>query len=482
MTDKYWDQQISKLPKRFELIHITPAELASKFQSFLFSESNSHKYKKAILDRLLDLTLREISEQSEFYRKRCSSLDFNHELNIFDLHKLPFLNRKEVEEADEELKLEYARFSFSSYTSGTTSGKPLMIDRCEQEERYLQQFFSFLYPNRQTSDAPLVLSLTGTHHGRVLQIPGNAKVFPVSLSNTMRLHQAIQVLKRTYTIDGKKRRITIVAGPVDRILKFSTYVASYLGDIFTSQLRSIHTGGSYLTKHNREWLENIWNCKVVDVYSITEFFSRASKCEQCGWYHFSPYCISEVVGYSSWKPIADGGRGRLVLSSLYPFTQMMPFIRYSPEDLVEFKKVNCPNDNIGYRFLGRVKTALNLEPISGIRDSFLSGGELYEILEPLPDIRRPARAPRLPKLCQGVGTLPVFSIKQPSNNAVAKIDIELTYPPALYPERAEFVRQKIIKGLIQYLDNLKELIESKKLLINLHPPETLEILSPSYRP
>ena len=96
---------------------------------------------------LIDLTVHQAIEQSEYYDQTFADIDPDFFVNAEKLSELPILTRQKLQEAGTSIRSKFSEYAFSSYTTGTTSGVPLILDRSTQEQLYLSTFFIKLMVN-----------------------------------------------------------------------------------------------------------------------------------------------------------------------------------------------------------------------------------------------------------------------------------------------------------------------------------------------
>jgi phenylacetate-coenzyme A ligase PaaK-like adenylate-forming protein len=465
--DKDLEQKLFyALPKRFEPKDLGVESLSSLFQFKFQYPGRFNGFYEKVQDLLLDFTVHEAYNQSEFYQHLYPELAEHDFIDKEKLKDFPLIFRHQVEEAGKKVCSKSVDYGFTSYTEGTTSNNPLIIDRSIQEERYIYNFFLKLDQKTQNSKSAhkLVLSLTVPDHGNVLRIPAkNVSMFPVPIIGESNLTLAVKLLERSFTINGEENVISCIAGTGESISKLTAFIL-HKGIDIKKNITQIQTGGSYLPTHVSDWLRDFWNCDIIDNFSFAELFLSAAKCLKCGFYHFNPYGIAEVLDIHSNQRI-DSGRGRLFVTGLYPFTQMTPLIRYSTGDLVEIKKVNCIQGQYGYLCLGRQKNSLIFK--KEFSDyGFLSGGEVYDVLDGIADVKVPD-VKIFPSYCESIGYKPVFWFE---NDPLNIIHIELRYSPVFYPQRLEELRNIIKARLISKCNWLEGMFEKQLISLEFHPP------------
>ena len=166
---------------------------------------------------------------------------------------------------------------------------------------------------------------------------------------------------------------------------------------------------------------------------------------------FEPHVIPEAVHPRTFEQVGPGEVGVLLLTSLYPFTQQMPLIRYVTGDLVEV--VEGPDHPAGLqvRYVGRSQRSIIDDSGDKVRPLLLSG-PLYEVIESLPDV---AISPRFSDLDAGVGLEMtgdhhyVVHHETTETGRPERITVELglRYAPWLFADRVNEIRANIARFL-----------------------------------
>lgn len=460
---------LDALPGRFDYHHLVPENLGPMFKFTLEFPGRFPAFFDRVQDLLLDFTVHNAYKNSKFYRHLYSNLSEDDFIDKERLKDFPLIFRQHVEEAQSDICSKSADYAFSSYTTGTTTNNPLILNRSVQEQHFISNFFSHIYndgDNESTSKIRLVLIVSGLlNHGQLFQIPKKGLyTIPIIFPDESRLNLAVKLLRRSFRIEGEERFISCISGSAVNISRLTAYILHKgLYDV-NAHIDSIQASGNFLTDHNAKWLRDFWNCQISNSFSFSEFFFSAVKCNQCDFFHFSPFGIAEVLEIKSNRRI-DYGRGKLFVTGLYPFTQMTPFIRYFTGDMVEVKQTHCPRGTVGYLFLGRQKDSLVFkQKYDGY--SFLAGGEIYNALDEIPDLNRP-RSASLPGYCEAVGIKPIFWSENDPQNI---IHLELRYPPVLYRERVKQLENIIKNNLISQCSWLEKMFGERLISLKFHPP------------
>ena len=138
-------------------------------------------------------------------------------------------------------------------------------------------------------------------------------------------------------------------------------------------LKAIVCGGETLYDWQRILIEEIFRCKLVDIYGHAEQALIAATCEVSHVQHFFPeYGILELVGKDG-KPLKrDGDMGEIIGTGFSNY--VFPFIRYRTGDIGVYtsKKCKCGrNYPIVKKIEGRLQELIvskneDLLPLSGV--------------------------------------------------------------------------------------------------------------------
>jgi phenylacetate-coenzyme A ligase PaaK-like adenylate-forming protein len=155
-------------------------------------------------------------------------------------------------------------------------------------------------------------------------------------------------------------------------------------------VRTIAASGGLVTRRLREIVRQAWGVPLVTSYSLTEFNAVALECPLVPHrYHFDAGLYAEVVDPTTQEPVAAGEEGLLVLTSLYPFQQAQPFIRYAPGDLARSIATPCRCGSVetAIEFLGRAEHCLDLHDVVGRRGRrFVAAAAVHDILDDFPEV------------------------------------------------------------------------------------------------
>lgn len=229
--------------------------------------------------------------------------------------------------------------SLRTRATNGTSGEPLILRHAPEESRllgfYYFQAFRSLGIRRTDLAVEIWLRRPGglTRRMRpVRRLLNRAAIYPV---DNLRVDTPAQVLS------DLERLVPDMIGGVPGLLSM---IASRWSDEERNAVRSaswprlVVTGGERLTKSTRLHLAQVFNARVFDMYSSTEFHLIASECPATGAYHVSDETVAlEILDND--KPAVSGSIGQTIGTALHSFAS--PIIRYVMGDLATAGNQTC---------------------------------------------------------------------------------------------------------------------------------------------
>lgn len=112
-------------------------------------------------------------------------------------------------------------------------------------------------------------------------------------------------------------------------------------DLKTLGIKKVISTSEPLSESMRAILEDLWGCKVIDVWGMTEFgLACAIECdEQKGLHTDEANMLLEVIDPETGKHVPDGETGELVITGLH--SEGTVLIRYRTHDLVSLIPPEC---------------------------------------------------------------------------------------------------------------------------------------------
>jgi len=371
--------------------------------------------------------------------------------------------REDVRVAGEMMLCRGLHISHLQNTSGT-SGEPLLLYRSIEETQFIREFFSEVHGGHTADELPLILNLKVPHHGTGTPIPTRVCVLESGVADEELLDHTLLVLRKTFRVPGLASRVSAISGSYSQALALTNHCIERRFETAAFAIRYIYLTGQYLTLRWKQLLEQYWNAKVVDRYSLSEMFGGGTKCGICEGFHFDPLIIPELVSTADHTPIHEGV-GVLLLTTLYPFVQMQPLIRYWTGDVFERTVGQCPSPS--FYFKGRESQCL-FDPFS-VSQVLISATDLLDSIDPHPEVRRPPQFLDMPSLYREAAGRPIFMPSYSINGTLlrCRIEIEFTFTPSLYPMRVEEILAAIRNSILAKSTAFTKAVMSGRAVLDL---------------
>jgi hypothetical protein len=435
---------------------------------------------RAFRERLLVPTLAFSVRNSAFYKRHLGNA-WRTVTSVESLSALPITSKEMLRRTalDEILTSEDVPVVVQ-HTSGTTD-EPFRVYRSHAEIEFIRTFFASSL-GRLEGTGLGVIALQPPYHGEPVEVP-----VPSEYRNVDILHLAdLSPLVTSLSQDKDSTRALIMTGIFTHV-RYLTACLHQMGFEFGSHcVKGMFVTGQYVSKRWRKIIEDDWRLPLGNRFSLTEGFGGATECGQCGAWHFEQYVVPEVLDFDQAEPVREGA-GILHLTSLFPFVQLMPFIRYRTNDIVSVEDSECTaGDGRAYRMLGRWDYAAAVK-VRGKTRLLIPPGELYELFDEMPEVEVECDFDRQARLGirTGVGD-PKFEVWVSEAADVPRIGVEfsLAFNPWLYRTAASEVAQEVRRRILRRFEELRRLVAQDvvKLEVGARPPGVLESFEPSAIP
>lgn len=410
--------------------------------SFIFDEARPtpvealHQFHDALFTATIDNAL-----ATTFYRERWAARALAG-LDRSRLAELPTIDKEDLRQAAEDAQNRAGVICNDVLTSGTT-GDPLVTVRSDREQRFIADFFARQLRARPLSAYRRGLELTNPYHGHLIRIPGTIHYHRVSVYDAGSFEYGRRTLLRAHRDGGVDERCSVLTG-LERSLRAFTAdtIARHPAGFPPTGLRLVVSYSQCLTARWRRRLEDTWGAPVVDRFSVSEVFGGATQCLLCGWYHFEPFVIPEVVGASSGALLLEG-EGLLALTALYPFQQAQPLVRYLTGDLVAVTHQSCRPGTAAIKPLGRARYGV---PEPGSDRWLITPVSILEAVDEIPEIKR---IPRFADVDQVTDPFAIGHPKYRTRWTTGASGVEVTIELALAPQVAAARREEILTTVLR---------------------------------
>lgn len=302
---------------------------------------SQEKIKKYQFNKLRQL-IKHSYENVPYYKKLLNNNGIGYkDINNFeDFQKIPFLTKEIVRKNIKELKsMNYSKYSFSYLTTGGSSGFPLKFFD-EKSISYVKELaYTKAVLDRigyDYKDKLIIFkgaTIPSAEKGKFWRYSnfGRSLVFSSFYMNENNLPKYIKKIEQfnpKYLL-GYPSAITI----------FGKYIKK--NNIKKIQnIKGIICGSETLYKWQKKFLEEIFGCKVLDIYAQSEQVAFAASCEENDKLHFFPdYGYIELIDKNGRVIYDNNIKGEIVGTGFKNF--IFPFIRYRTGDFGEYSNEKC---------------------------------------------------------------------------------------------------------------------------------------------
>jgi phenylacetate-coenzyme A ligase PaaK-like adenylate-forming protein len=296
---------------------------------------------------LLRQTLEFAESTVPFYRTRVAeggprAQDLRY---LSDLTRFPILSRAQIARAPKDFLSEAVPVETMRHTSATM-GQRLTIygNRAEAEADAALRRVGGLGADARSEGLLLRVIPAPRRLQSALAAPGVIPMLtlgynPNEIQGMWSDHtdNLAEVLADTYLLGGTERRITSLHMTPPWIFAVLTDKLVTRGiDPSGFAVRHVVLSGGTPTAAIRQRVREHWNATCHSSYSCTEVEGDAPEsATDPGIFLPGAKCYLEIVDPDTFAPIAPGEVGVIVLTSLSPFQQAMPLIRYNTRDLAQ---------------------------------------------------------------------------------------------------------------------------------------------------
>ena len=356
------------------------------------------------------------------------------------LTALPLLRKPDAVKHQRGLLAEGTAPFVGVVSSGTQHGDraPLRVPEADAELEAFGEFARGRSSAGAKAPRGLALEVVSMQHGFPTgePHPGVLRVGWTFSETTLKVIRELLL-----TREGKRRVETLVIG-AGALPALTAWLYEQDFNFRSLAVQDIGTTGFALSPHWKARVEALWGARVWNNFSLSELAAPAPECEHCGFHHWLwPANFTEVLHPKTGEPLWRGV-GELVVTTLYPFVQAMPLIRYATGDLVELG-TSCPAARErGFRMRGRVAQCV----LSDRGELVASPLDVEAFLDGLPDVDRLAHPDAKLGIVRSVDVgVPRFELD--ASKGGARVRFEVRFDPALFPQRADALAKALVRQL-----------------------------------
>lgn len=403
-------------------------------------------------DTFADFQNELIAETIDWARSKCEFFEslysgISTPQSISDLSRLPISTKDAIRKAGWAARAKGLNPAIRQHTTGSTENS-LELFRSQEELDFITRFFTAVNSPHSNTLRPLVLALVSQGHGSLVALPSAAFVIHGNVHDQTFLDKlASKILVDKHHIPGVQHHISALSGFTVHVALL-TCVLLERGFLFDStSVSNISTTGSLLTSTLRHLIESCWSVTITNRFSMTEAFGGATYCSTCKAWHFDPEVIPEVVHPVTQQNIYND-TGLLIVTSLFPFTQLQPCIRYKTGDVARIVPTKCKTVRQAIKIEGRLAHSW----CRSNGEIILASGHILEVLEGEPLV---AKEPvfrdilsRYPIVRELGFPRAMFST---TDNGRAILKIACRFNPLMYPSEAAALKERIEGKLFHFV-------------------------------
>lgn len=439
----------------------------------IFKEPMTSEFKVArdeFQRELLRQTIRYAYENVPYYRMVFDRLNLRpgEIQDKKDLMKIPVLTKELVFKHQEDLISKTAEISTARCTSGTT-GRRLPILLSKQELEAMALLTKIRSYTHLREDPPIVLRVFPAVRRLYAEEMGMGNV--IVLKAIINLDASryrfnfdfydflIQCLLERFPIPGKSGYVKVLWVTPPFLLRAITEGLKERNiDPKETHVRTVACSGGIVTSSLRNFVRIEWNAELYSSYSLSEINGSSLMCRLHDVYHFGITSIPEVVNPKTLLPVKNGEEGILLLTSLYPFQQAQPMIRYWTGDLFTFIEDNCDCGFSGPSgiFRGRAMHCIDLGDnlSSQLSKKTICSADILEVLEQFPEVPTVFRDPKFK----------VSRIDCEDSSILIKLDLEVWH--ITDANKRVVLKEKIKREIMNQYREWKDYFESGMIRID----------------
>ena len=389
-------------------------------------------------------------------------------MGLDNWHELPFVTKEDIRTAGDSARNLSDQICNEVFTGGTT-GQPLVTYKGDREQKYIRKFYNEVFAQKYKKPLKRALQINNPYHGHLVPVPvpmhsHKIGVYDGGSFNYGRDH----ILYRARDDRNVEPRCSILVG-LERCLRaFTNEAILSQTDTKRAKLEAIISYSQYLTPRWRRIQEDTWGCLVIDRFGLSEVFGGATQDANCGWYFFDPVLYAEVV-HPVTREIIYEGMGELILTSLVPFQETQPMIRYRTGDLVKVThKSRSRPKQLAIKPLGRIKFG-----VMRARDGLfvLTPADIADVMDSIENIKRAPRFLDSPQVSDpyAIGH-PMYSVSYSEEHDIMKINISILLEN---DSKQRQVKNLVMKRLLDKSSILKQGVRETTIHVSIDFPEEL---------
>jgi phenylacetate-coenzyme A ligase PaaK-like adenylate-forming protein len=300
------------------------------------SESSSYAdLVAAPRETLIEATLRHATAAIPFYQEWFASRPAPK-----SLLDLPIIDAQDVD-ADFRRFCDQSAWPNGWLTTGGTTGGHTLIPRCAAEAEFVRARRASLQRSRaqdvgeRAGGSPgLTLMMVDNNHGVIEGNLGGEERLALPLVDRRHAEVIAAAIIDGFRWNGVVRPVRTIVGSVSKVKTLSAFLIVQGTPPSKAGVSVIITHAWHLSAVAHRALAATWGCPVLSSYGLTEANQEiAIRCPACSAYHFTEAIDVEFLHPLTRGPWSDGD-AELCISTLFPYAQTSPRLRYATNDIV----------------------------------------------------------------------------------------------------------------------------------------------------
>lgn len=287
----------------------------------------------------LHYLLKSANSENQYYRDlfRLNGIDTDRFQARDDFQRIPLLSKKQLKSNFSQLMSRSSR-RFSLRTTSGSTGTPLRLAKDRLASAYMEAFMHHCYSWYGIE--------IGHRQARIWGVPLDPVGFALSSAKDLILNR-----KRLPTFDiGRGNSLEFfrrllkfqpyyMYGLMNPIHEFARHLADSGVDAKELNLGVVIATGERLNPSKKEFVEQVFGCRVVNEYGCTESGIIAFECPMGNMHLGNHNLYVELLNPETLLPVAAGEPGEVVITELH--ATRMPLIRYRLGDMAVKRTDSC---------------------------------------------------------------------------------------------------------------------------------------------
>jgi len=258
---------------------------------------------------------------------------------VEDLNKLPTLTKNDIRNNSSDIIAKnFLRSQMISYSTGGTTGEPLQFCVTKEYENaaYAAELRAYGWAGYKLGDKYALLWGSPRDIRELEKLRSKIENF-FARCVILDAFEMSKESMRTFAYRLKEFKPKIIRGYTSPVYLFAKYLL--LEGIDSIRPNAVITAAETLFDHERQTIQEAFNCEVYDFYGAREAATLSSECSEHSGYHINAEnYVLEFLKEGEYA--APGETGIILVTNLRNY--VMPFIRYEIGDLGKPSDEACP--------------------------------------------------------------------------------------------------------------------------------------------